>query len=38
VFGYRGQDAALKVEEAGDDSLTDQAGNPVAPAWAKDGA
>jgi Dyp-type peroxidase family len=38
VFGYPGQDASKEVEEPGADSLTDGAGNAVAPAWARDGA
>jgi Dyp-type peroxidase family len=38
IFGYPGQDPEKEVEEPGADSLTDGAGNPVAPAWAKDGA
>jgi Dyp-type peroxidase family len=38
VFGYPGQDADKEVHEEGHDSLFDDDENPVAPAWAKDGA
>ena len=38
IFGYRGQDANKKVEEPGPDSLTDGAGNRVAPEWARNGS
>lgn len=38
VFGYPGQSADRKVIRPGPDSLTDGAGNPVAPRWACDGS
>jgi Dyp-type peroxidase family len=38
VFGYPGQDADQDVAQPGADSMTDGAGNAVAPSWAEDGS
>jgi Dyp-type peroxidase family len=38
IFGYPGQSPSQPVAEAGPDSLSGDAGNAVAPNWAKDGA
>jgi Dyp-type peroxidase family len=38
IFGYPGQSANQEVAQAGPDSLSDDAGNALAPPWARDGA